>query len=68
MAEGVATAADALAGARDIVAETIADTAEVRAFVRGELADHGELISEVVPGQAPTSRRSSSSTITTASR
>src|SRR5262245_27361497 len=30
----VATADDALAGARDIVAETIADTAEVRAFVR----------------------------------
>ncbi len=52
VAEGVATAAEALAGARDIVAETIADTAEVRAFVRGELADHGELISEVVPGRA----------------
>src|SRR2546427_105597 len=43
---------DARAGARDIVAETIADTAEVRAFVRREFADHGELVSEVVPGKA----------------
>ena len=34
---------DALAGARDIVAERIAETAEVRAFVRGEFAEHGEL-------------------------
>ena len=49
--EGIETAADALAGARDIVAEVIADTAEVRAFVRREFAEHGELISEVVPGK-----------------
>jgi uncharacterized protein len=40
-----------LAGARDIVAETVADTAEVRAFVRREFAEHGELVSEVVPGK-----------------
>jgi uncharacterized protein len=42
---------EALAGARDIVAETVADTAEVRAFVRREFAEHGELVSEVVPGK-----------------
>ncbi len=47
----VATADDALAGARDIVAETIADTAEVRAFVRHEFAEHGRLVSTVVPGK-----------------
>jgi uncharacterized protein len=49
--EHVATADDALAGARDIVAETIADTAEVRAYVRKEYADHGKLVSTVVPGK-----------------
>ena len=49
--EHVATAEDALAGARDIVAETVADTAEVRVFVRRELAEHGELVSEVLPGK-----------------
>jgi protein Tex len=45
----VASAADALAGARDIVAEHVAETAEVRAFVRGVFADEGELVSEAVP-------------------
>src|SRR5262245_18506630 len=49
--EAVSTAEDALAGARDICAETVADTAEVRAFVRREYAEHGELASEVVPGK-----------------
>jgi protein Tex len=49
--EQVATVDDALAGARDIVAETIADTAEVRTFVRREFAEHGRLISTVVPGK-----------------
>ena len=49
--EQVATVEDALAGARDIVAETLADTAEVRAWVRREYAEHGELISELVPGK-----------------
>src|SRR5260221_4972351 len=44
-------AEDELAGARDIVAEQLADTAEIRAFVRKELAEHGELISEVLPGK-----------------
>src|SRR4029077_15919758 len=42
---------EALAGARDIAAEVIADTAEIRAFVRREYAEHGELSSEVVPGK-----------------
>src|SRR5262249_23141531 len=50
--EHVATAEDALAGARDIVAEVLADTAAIRAFVRREDAEHGELSSEVVPGKA----------------
>jgi uncharacterized protein len=48
---GVATAADALAGARDIAAEAVADTAEVRAFVRRLVVDEGEVTSEVVPGK-----------------
>jgi uncharacterized protein len=52
----VASAEEALAGAKDIVAETVADTAAVRAFVRGILADEGELVTEVVQGknQEPT--------------
>jgi protein Tex len=45
------TADDALVGARDIVAEQLADTAEIRAFVRKEAAEHGELISDVLPGK-----------------
>jgi uncharacterized protein len=49
--EAVASADDALAGARDIVAEVLADTAEIRAFARREYAEHGELVSEVVPGK-----------------
>ncbi len=49
--EHVATAEDALAGARDIVAEQLADTAEIRAFVRREMAEHGELVAEVMPGK-----------------
>jgi uncharacterized protein len=49
--EGLETADDALAGARDIVAEVVADTAEVRAFVRHEFAEYGELVSTVVPGK-----------------
>jgi len=49
--EAVASAEDALAGARDIAAEVIADTAEIRALARREYAEHGELSSEVVPGK-----------------
>ncbi|MEO7733434.1 MAG: Tex family protein, partial [Kofleriaceae bacterium] len=51
VSEQVASADDALAGARDIAAEVIADTAEIRAFVRREYAEHGELSSEVAPGK-----------------
>ncbi|HLL25071.1 MAG TPA: Tex family protein, partial [Kofleriaceae bacterium] len=51
VAPGVDALEDALQGARDIVAEVIADTAEVRAFVRQEFAEHGELTSEVVPNK-----------------
>ncbi|MEO8553267.1 MAG: Tex-like N-terminal domain-containing protein, partial [Kofleriaceae bacterium] len=49
--EQVTSDADALAGARDIVAEQLADTAEIRAFVRKEMGEHGELVSEVLPGK-----------------
>jgi uncharacterized protein len=42
---------ESLAGARDIVAEQVADTAEIRAFVRHEYAEHGRLVSTVVPGK-----------------
>src|SRR5215467_12984523 len=37
--EAVPSADDALAGARDIVAEVLADTAEIRAFARREYAE-----------------------------
>ena len=50
--KGVATADDALAGARDIAAEVVAETLEVRALVRRALAEDGELVSEVVPAKA----------------
>lgn len=49
--EHVASVEDALAGARDILAEQIADTADVRALVRRELSEKGELVSEVLPGK-----------------
>ena len=49
---GVATAEDAVAGARDIVAELVADTAQVRAGVRKLYSEEGELLSEVMPGKA----------------
>src|SRR5262249_34917832 len=51
-AKEVASVEDALAGARDIAAEVVAETAEVRAWVRKELAEEGELVSEVVPAKA----------------
>lgn len=43
--EQVATAADALAGARDIVAETVAETAEVRAHLREHFMNEGHVVS-----------------------
>ncbi len=42
---------EALAGARDIAAEVIADTAEIRAWVRRMYSEHGDLVSAVVPGK-----------------
>lgn len=47
---GVAHALDALAGARDIVAEEVADTASVRAFVR-RVFSAGQFASERIPGK-----------------
>ena len=47
----VPTPADALAGARDIVAEAAAETAEVRAYVRQVFAESGEIVSEGVPSK-----------------
>lgn len=44
--QGVATAEEALAGARDIVAETVSDDAEVRKIVRKLTQEHGVLHSE----------------------
>jgi uncharacterized protein len=49
--KGVTSAEDALAGARDIAAEHVADAAEVRTFVRRLFVDEGEVVSEVVPGK-----------------
>lgn len=48
----VASAEDALKGARDIVAEVVAETAEIRAYVRETFAAEGWLISEAVPEKA----------------
>ncbi len=44
--QGVETAEDALAGASDIVAETLSDDAELRKVLRELLAKHGTLHSE----------------------
>ena len=46
--KGVKTAQDALAGARDIVAEKIAEDADIRGRVREEYANHAEIVSEAV--------------------
>ena len=53
---GVEDAEAALAGARDIVAEGIAEDSEVRAHVRRQFHDHGQLASRPVPDktQEPT--------------
>jgi uncharacterized protein len=50
--KGITTADEALAGARDIAAEVVADTTEVRALVRRLFGEEGELVSEVVPAKA----------------
>src|SRR5690606_8475742 len=46
---GVASAADALAGARDIAAEVVAENADVRAAARRLYNETGELVVQVVP-------------------
>jgi uncharacterized protein len=52
----VPSAAAALQGARDIVAETLAENADARARVRGAFAAHGVLVTEKAAGlgDAPT--------------
>ena len=46
--KGVADAGAALQGARDIVAEVAAETAEVRAYVRQVFSEQGAVVSEAV--------------------
>lgn len=49
--KGVANPEEALAGARDILAEYIAEQAEVRALARETLLQKGYFVSRVVPGK-----------------
>ncbi len=46
--KGVEDVGAALAGARDIVAEQISESADVRSLVRNAMTNHGVLVSEVV--------------------
>ncbi len=46
--KAVPTVADALKGARDIVAEILAEKADVRARIRTAFAENGEVVSEAV--------------------
>jgi len=50
-AVGVDTVEDALAGARDIIAETIAEDADIRAKARQVFLEKGKFASRVVPGK-----------------
>jgi protein Tex len=53
--KGVATVEEALAGARDIVAEKIAENMEVRTYVRESFAKQGIVVSKALEGiQGPT--------------
>ncbi len=49
--KAVATMEEALAGARDIIAEQIAEDAEVRAHARKSLLNKSQFVSRVVPGK-----------------
>jgi uncharacterized protein len=49
--KGVAIAADALAGARDIIAEFITENAEARAKMRSLFTERGVFESKVIPGK-----------------
>jgi len=51
---GVEDVAKALAGARDIVAETVAEHADVRRFVRDAFAQHGVVETRAVKGMTGT--------------
>ena len=48
---GVHNTEEALAGARDIIAEAIAEDAEVRARVRKVFLEKGDFVSRVIPGK-----------------
>lgn len=49
--KGVTSLEEALAGARDIIAEQIAEDAEVRAKTRKVFLSKGEFVSRVIPGK-----------------
>lgn len=49
--KGVADIAEALAGARDIVAEMISENAEIRAIIRDVFKTEGVIISKVIDGK-----------------
>lgn len=49
--KGVQTVEEALAGARDIIAEQIAEDADVRANTRKTFLNKGQFVSRVVPGK-----------------
>ncbi|MBP3943221.1 RNA-binding transcriptional accessory protein [Sphingobacteriaceae bacterium WQ 2009] len=49
--KGVNTVDEALAGARDIIAETMAEDAEVRALSRTIFLQQGSFVSRVIPGK-----------------
>jgi len=55
--KGVADAEAALAGARDICAENVAETAEVRALVRERYKREGTLMASVVKGKQDEGRK-----------
>lgn len=52
--KGVATAAEAIAGAKDIIAETISDEAEYRIRIRKMTFDHGKITSTARDAEAKT--------------
>jgi uncharacterized protein len=50
-AKGLSSAEEALAGARDIIAETISENAEIRAQMRDMFINKGSFQAKVVPGK-----------------
>ncbi|AQT69412.1 General stress protein 13 [Anaerohalosphaera lusitana] len=49
--KGVETADDALAGARDIIAEWVSEDQQARERIRELYRNHGEFVSKVIPGK-----------------